>query len=338
MNSGIVGLGDLVGGGFLSDVRDINGNGEVMIGIGTSGNGFPEAFRWEGGALTPLGDLPGGGFASDAYSVSRDGGVIVGGSRSSNGGEAFRWDVANGMIGLGDLPGGGFESAAVGVSGDGSVIVGHGLNDAGRVAFRWEDGTMVALGELPGGRVEATANSSSESGQVIVGSSHSGIVDPFGFGFEAFVWDPVGGLQNLKDVLENEGELDLSGWILSFAEDVASNGRVIVGTGINPSGRLEAWRAVMPDRFLDCVSLRIQFGDDAEGSYDNGFFSAQSANVAFSTLNGQVVKVFTGKGSNAGETQGHGLGGDGRFEPNALAMDFSIPVTSLQLDFGNDDP
>ena len=40
--------------------------------------------------------------------------------------------------------------------------------------------------------------------------------------------------------------IDLTGWQLSEATDVSSDGRVVVGTGVNPSGFDEAWRVTMP--------------------------------------------------------------------------------------------
>jgi hypothetical protein len=81
----------------------------------------------------------------------------------------------------------------------------------------------------------------------------------------------------------------------------------------------------------------VTFDLDAPGAYINGFQSVESSNVTFSTENGNVVKVFEGTGINAGETDGLGLGGDGKFEPNAITLDFTCPVDFLTLDFGNDD-
>ena len=41
----LVGLGDLPGGTFASSASDVNADGSVIVGRGTSANG-PEAFRW----------------------------------------------------------------------------------------------------------------------------------------------------------------------------------------------------------------------------------------------------------------------------------------------------
>ncbi|MBT3619201.1 MAG: hypothetical protein HN523_02105, partial [Porticoccaceae bacterium] len=87
----LLNLGDLAGGGFYSTALAVNADGSVVVGRGTSGNGY-EAFRWtEGTGMVALGDLAGGGFDSYAYSVNADGSVVVGVSTSVNGYEAFRW-------------------------------------------------------------------------------------------------------------------------------------------------------------------------------------------------------------------------------------------------------
>ncbi|MGZ5569225.1 MAG: hypothetical protein ACXWKG_19615, partial [Limisphaerales bacterium] len=39
--------------------------------------------------------------------------------------------------------------------------------------------------------------------------------------------------------------LDLTGWHLTSARSVSTNGTVILGNGLNPSGRMEAWIATI---------------------------------------------------------------------------------------------
>ena len=104
---------------------------------------------------------------------------------------------------------------------------------------------MIGLGDLPGGDVNSFAFDASENGSVIVG---------FGFGCteicatlgqaEAFIWDKVNGMRSLKAVLLSEGD-DVSGWILERASGVSADGRIIVGSGINPAGQTEAWLATV---------------------------------------------------------------------------------------------
>ena len=56
------GLGDLPGGVFSSSAGGVSADGSVVVGSGTSANGY-EAFRWtQATGMVGLGDLSGGGF------------------------------------------------------------------------------------------------------------------------------------------------------------------------------------------------------------------------------------------------------------------------------------
>jgi probable HAF family extracellular repeat protein len=139
--NGMVGLGDLPGGGFHSYASGISADGMVICGGATSALG-PEAFRWTAAdGISPLGDLSGGFFGSGARSISSDGSTIVGfGHSELSGGsiEAFRWTAATGMQPLGDLADGDFISDPVGVNADGSVVLGYSKRDDGYKAFVWD--------------------------------------------------------------------------------------------------------------------------------------------------------------------------------------------------------
>jgi probable HAF family extracellular repeat protein len=138
--TGMVGLGDLPGGEFDSEAKDVSSDGSVVVGYGKSVSGT-EAFRWTaGGGMVGLGDLPGGEFESRAFAVSGDGSVVVGASLygSAVGVEAFRWTAGGGMVGLGDLPGHIGFNAATSVNDDGSVVGGYASRIAGGTnAFLW---------------------------------------------------------------------------------------------------------------------------------------------------------------------------------------------------------
>jgi probable HAF family extracellular repeat protein len=191
-----------------------------------------------------LGDLPGGTFSSQAHDVSADGSIVIGISNSASGPEAFRWTSSGGMVGLGDLPGGSFSSTAYGVSADGSVVVGTGNSASGPEAFRWtSSGGMVGLGDLPGGSFSSTAYGVSSDGSIVVGFSSSSL------GNEAFIWDSVNGMRNLRNVMINDFGLGsaLSGWTLSQAYAISSDGTTFIGTGINPLGDTEAWLFTIPE-------------------------------------------------------------------------------------------
>lgn len=83
---GLVGLGDLPGGGFDSEARGVSADGSVVVGQGYSASGY-EAFRWtSGGGMVSLRDLLVNRgvtnltdwMLTEAQGVSADGRTIVG--------------------------------------------------------------------------------------------------------------------------------------------------------------------------------------------------------------------------------------------------------------------
>ena len=100
---------------------------------------------------------------------------------------------------------------------------------------------MVALGELPGGDYHSRAYGVCADGTIIVGDSSTDLW------MEAFIWDPDNGIRNLKDVLQNDYGLDLTGWTLEAAMAISDDGLTIVGYGENPDGYNEAWVATIPE-------------------------------------------------------------------------------------------
>jgi len=242
----MIGLGDLAGGGFTSVANDVSADGLIVVGSSESAasSASLEAFRWtQGGGMIGLGDFPGGAFRSFAEGISSDGSVIVGCSQSTASSaattfcEAFRWTQGGGLVALGDLAGGDFNSVALGTSADGSVIVGRGTTDSGSEAFRWtQGGGMIGLGDLAGGTFSSLARATSSDGSVVVGD---GTTDS---GSEAFIWDSANGMQNLNTVMTNAG-VNLGGFTLVMADDISSDGCLIVGTAINPTGDGEAYIA-----------------------------------------------------------------------------------------------
>jgi uncharacterized membrane protein len=98
---------------------------------------------------------------------------------------------------------------------------------------------MVGLSILPSG-IESHALAVSADRNVVVGFIYSAS------GYEASFWDAAHGMRNLKSVLTTEFGLDLTGWTLAEATGVSADGKVIVGHGVNPQGKREAWRAELP--------------------------------------------------------------------------------------------
>jgi probable HAF family extracellular repeat protein len=232
--------------GSVSSVANaVSGDGESVVGQSVWSAGPFEAFRWtSSGGMTGLGYLP-GHTGSNALGISADGTTVVGISSSPTPGlsEAFRWTESGGMLGIGVIAGAETaRSAARATSVDGSIIVGYSDTSLGLwEAFRWtQDGGMVGLGDLPGGTFESLAFGVSGDGSVVVGRGRTAT------GLSAFVWDPVNGIRELKTVLEALG-IDLTGWRLTAATAISTDGRAIVGYGTNPDGDVEGWIAMIPE-------------------------------------------------------------------------------------------
>jgi probable HAF family extracellular repeat protein len=236
---GIIGLPELDGGPYGGAVAAAtSADGLTVVGWDAGPNGR-EAFRIRVGDFVAmgLGDLAGGEFWSEATGISANGTVIAGSSKSALGTEAFVWTAGSGMQALGDLEGGEFSSRALAISADGQVVVGWGSSADGVEAFRWTQAAgLIGLGDLGGGLSEARAVSA--DGSVIVGRSfdHAGEE-------AATIWTAETGTRNLRDVLEAEHGLDITGWTLIAAQGISADGRVIAGRGRNPQGDTEAWVA-----------------------------------------------------------------------------------------------
>ena len=163
--SGIVGLGGVIGGGNITFATATSDDGLILIGTSVL-NGFVPgipnngtiAFRWmPWTGMQPLGDLAGGRFLSEAAAVSANGQIIVGRGVSDILPRAFIWDPVNlirpldvvlAELGL-DL--GGLElQTPTGISGDGTIIIGTGGSAIGApdgwIAVIPEPSTAVLLG------------------------------------------------------------------------------------------------------------------------------------------------------------------------------------------------
>jgi len=250
---GIQILGDIPGGATNSTARAISADGSTIAGFGSSAASTlscgicQEAFVWtQAAGIVGLGDLPGGTLDSRAYGISADGAVIVGAGTSAIGTAPVMW--AFGIHNLGYLLQGAFapQGAAYAVSADGQTIVGYSSSVNGTMeAFRWNNLGMIGLGDLPGGPFQSQAWAVSDDGQVVVGQGtlEGGL---FGAGQSAaFIWDAAHGMRNLQQVLTDAG-LNLTGWTLSSARAISSDGVTIAGIGINPAGDGEGWIAPLP--------------------------------------------------------------------------------------------
>lgn len=252
-STGMFAIGDLPGGGILSEAYGVSNGGRVIVGNSKSGASGPnrrEAFRW-----TPDEGMLGLGFLggevdrrqSSALAVSDEGNTIVGYSTTDHTTLAFRWAEDTGMIGLEDLPGGLVGGSATDVSADGRWIVGgsDGVNYDGTnrtEAVLWHpDGTIEGLGILDRGediRGNSGAYSISDDGRIIIGISVTT------YGSEPFIWTRLDGMRPIEEFLLTDFGIDVDamGWNLIGAT-ISGDGSTLVGTGTSTAGRShsEAW-------------------------------------------------------------------------------------------------
>jgi hypothetical protein len=139
------------------------------------------------------------------------------------------------------------QTAPSEMSFDGQVIVGTATvppsTDFG-IPTRWTtDGRGTSLPKHPADAQRCQAlgvngNATAESA-VVVGSCTTN-------GNERAVLWRNGIAQTIEAALSLEGVTVTAGWRLLSAKAASSDGRVIVGNGLNPNGETEAWRAVLP--------------------------------------------------------------------------------------------
>jgi hypothetical protein len=78
----------------------------------------------------------------------------------------------------------------------------------------------------------------------------------------------------------------------------------------------------------------IDFEADAPGFYPNGFSPVGHPTVKFTDTSGADLNIFNDGSQGIGQS----LAVNDDFDGSRLQIDFTVPVTSLSLWFGNDDP
>jgi probable HAF family extracellular repeat protein len=238
---GMVHLGVVPGGGNITGVRGISGDGNVIFGDGGVGSYFQwtQSLGYQALLLRPSNtSFDGSAYATDPDTdISADGTVLVGREARVFGVEAYR-DSPNGFGGttrqwLGDLPGGEYGSIPLAVSANGEVVVGHSSTTADNMGtiidisrpFYWTEGHgMIDLNAWPLG----SASDVSAKGLVVIGTGKPDF--DFGPGSEAFRWTPATGIVALPELLLDEGiDIAAMGWTELFVGGISANGRVIVG-------------------------------------------------------------------------------------------------------------
>jgi probable HAF family extracellular repeat protein len=220
-----------------------------------------EAFIWEDDVMTGLGFLADddNDYESEALGISGDGLVVVGKAKNTDPNdatasvkEAFVWEDGV-MTGLGFLQEDTdkVESEATAASYDGSTLVGTSKVDdpnkpskSVKQAFIWQDGTMTGLGFLAdaAGPFESRATGVSADGSVVVGESKTAD------GKEAFVWTAESNeMRSLRDVIEEDLGIDLTGWTLDKPPVISSDGETMIALATNPDGDVEAFVTYVPE-------------------------------------------------------------------------------------------
>jgi hypothetical protein len=115
---------------------------------------------------------------------------------------------------------------------------------------------MTGLGTLPIGGQGSVPVGVSSDGSVIVGNI--GGTWSFDPPIEAFVWTEKNAMRSVRSMLVDEFGLDLTGWTLTSAAGISDDGLTILGNGINPDGKSEAWIAVLPS--IIAVEIDIKPG------------------------------------------------------------------------------
>ncbi len=209
---------------------------------------------------------------------------------------SFLWDGSdNRLVLIPDLPGGNLHSEYIiveDISANGKVIVGMSEGSNGYQAIRWsqEMGTQ-GLNSLPGWS-ESHARGISANEKIIVGNAYNALT-----GSQAFIYTDNFGMKDLQLELQIQLNVDLTGWKLTKATAISANGMVVVGEGVNPQGKTEAWRAVITglfsgdsdfdgvdDIFDNCIIIsntrQIDVDHDGVGNYCDADFNNDNFNNA----------------------------------------------------------
>lgn len=135
--SGMLGLGDFLGGPVNSLANDISASGNAIVGYGETANGIEAALWLKGESIRNLGTTNDGYRMEVANATSVDGSIVVGQGRISEDSRAMIWDEENGLHLISDwvetnLPEVDLQGwklrEAIDISDNGRYIIGRGVN------------------------------------------------------------------------------------------------------------------------------------------------------------------------------------------------------------------
>lgn len=210
----------------------VSANGSKIVG-NTRGTGSQQTPSWiyENGNFTLL-PLPNGAQGTHGIKISADGSVVAGtvyGNDNSVRGHIVLWE--NNNITVLPNPEGEFFTSCE-ISGDSSTLIaGH---------YRWHNGTIDTIPILEG-FTSSYALALSFDGSLVFGYASNGTDNI------AFIWDPINGTRTLKDFLQKDYGLNLTGWTLQSVSATDTSGNIITGYGLNPQGQRELWIATIPE-------------------------------------------------------------------------------------------
>lgn len=225
--------------------RDVSPDGSTVAGSASiSGVGF-RAVRWVGtNPGSPL-PLPAGYTGSSAATFDNLG-RLFGSARDSGGVDRMvRWtgDTMEVLASFGsnvNLISGPFKASA-----DGTTIA--GLTSHQTINPPRDDGWVwtAALGFTPipvlPGLYTTHITDISADGSIVLGVNFDAGVTTQA----PFVWTRDRGTLPLAQFLTEAG-VDLAGWTIGSATGISADGTKIVGTGLSPAGRAEAFVAIIP--------------------------------------------------------------------------------------------
>src|SRR5215216_5271743 len=239
--------------GSDAKATDISPDGTTIVGLFyLDAEGSWHAFQWKAGVVTDLGFLP-GGRDSKGQAVCALGGAVVGSTVDGAGiQKAFRWQNGT-MQDLGGLSRNNLAYAE-GCSENGNIVIGTSMDGKGnQLATRWDTTRARSLGTLGGNSSEAHAVS--RDGSIVVGGAGLRFVNGISE-YSGFRWtSATGKIEQLSKTLQNLGvttpfchqmPCPAGTWFIQLALGISSNGSVIVGDVIDPSGNSQAFRAVIP--------------------------------------------------------------------------------------------
>lgn len=231
----------------------LNRDGTQAVGLAwTCPSG--QAFHWtqDGGLeLLPVSDR---GTNSRATDIAAEGSLIVGYHEHETLGyrRPIWWKPGHGFS---LYCGPDIRGEALAVSAAGDLVVGYHVEDQVEQAHLWSPGSGVeSLGTLSGNPWDSSRATFITTGGVIFGTSTNSVWNVT----EAFIWDPIGGMVPLQDLLQGQGaDIPDDMWLDEILA-VSDQGNRLVGSWRDAQGAQGHWLAetdpLLRGRIRECLA------------------------------------------------------------------------------------